>query len=169
VILDRIWGTDLQDGGRFGIMFSFAKEYAPKTPKIRLKLLKYAAVDWITEQDLMSGYKDPDADGEGETETDPMADPGPVLKTATPAEKATSAEQSIGVLIVLIVSGMILVVVTVGGVALIVCRKKLPHAIAPEGIPMDIRSCTPSPFKNLDTPSTKVKNTKFGVIKLFFR
>jgi hypothetical protein len=29
VILDRIWGTDLQDNGRFGIIYSFGKDHAP--------------------------------------------------------------------------------------------------------------------------------------------
>ena len=163
VILDRIWGTDLLDFGRFGIMYSFAQKAKPKKPKIRIQLLKYSADDWITKEDYITEYKDPDADAE----TEPVPDPEPIVKTATKEEETTSSEQSVGVLIILVVSGMILVVVTLGGTWLIVCRKKLPHAIAPDG--GTVATMTPVNKNNLDLPAGKVNSTKFAVIKLFFR
>ena len=165
VILDRIWGTDLLDKGRFSVMYSFAQKAKPKKPKIRIKLLKYSADDWITREDYITDYKDPDADGEKETE--PVADPEPVATTATKEEETTSSEQSVGLLIILVVSGMILVVVTAGGIWLIVCRKKLPRAIAPDGA--TVAMMTPMNKNNLNLPTGKLNSTKFAVIKLYFR
>jgi hypothetical protein len=169
VILDRIWGVDLLDKGRFAIMYSFSKQAKPKKPKIRVKLLKYIADDWIVKEDYMKDYKNPDADAEAEpvTETEPVAETKPVVKAATKEEETTSSEQSVGLLVILIVSGMILVLVTLGGVLLIVCRKKHPHGISPDGT--TVAMMTPAHKENLDLPTTKVNRNKFVVIKLFFR
>jgi hypothetical protein len=57
VILDRIWGADLLDKGRFAIMYSFAREAKPRKLRIRVKLLKYIADYWIGAEDYMTDYK----------------------------------------------------------------------------------------------------------------
>jgi hypothetical protein len=167
VILDRIWGADLLDKGRFAIMYSFARQAKPKKPKIRVKLLKYNADDWIVKEDYMTDYKNPDAEAEPVTETEPVAETEPVVKAATKEEETTSSEQSVGFLVILIVSGMILVLVTLGVVLVILCRKKHPHGISPDGA--TVAMMTPTHKGNLDLPTTKVNRNKFVVIKLFFR
>jgi hypothetical protein len=156
------------DNGRFSTMFSFAKDSAPQSPKIRLKLLKYIAGDWITKEDYISGYEDPDKDGDtdGNTESKPVTETEPAVKPATTEEETTSSGQSLGVLIIFIVSGTVLIVVIVGGVLLIVFRKKLPHGIAPDGVPMAILPLTKN--RQLEMPTTKLNSNKFVVTKLFF-
>lgn len=152
-------------------MFSFAKDSAPQSPKIRLKLLKYIAGDWITKEDYISGYENPDKDGDIDenteskpvTETEPAAEKNPPVKAATTEEETTSSEQSLGVLIILVVSGTILIVVTIGGVLLIVCRRKLRHGIAPDGVPMAILG--PTKNRQLEMPTTKLNSNKFVVTK----
>lgn len=157
VILDRIWGADLLDKGRFAIMYSFAREAKPRKLRIRVKLLKYIADYWIGAEDYMTDYKNPDADAEAE----------PVVESATKEKETTSSEQSLGVLVILIVSGMILVIVTLGGVILIVCKKKHSHGISPDGT--TVAMMTPAHKRSLDLHTTKVNSNKFVVIKLFFR